>query len=150
MSATPVVGNYVDGWNAVRIPTSSAQEEIFQEKRYGVVDPMSLNIRCFTLEEAFYLMHELCLMEIDGFTVHGAWKAFNVSNAMFCMMYIAYRNYRKEGWIVQSGISYGTHFALYRGSPDEFHSEFLVYISDASLTWQTIQVMHILLLMLYI
>jgi hypothetical protein len=59
---------------------------------------------------------------------------------------VVYHHFRSEGLRIKSGFNYGGHFVLYDGSPEEFHSKYLVYIilseenQDTEVSWHTIQV----------
>lgn len=52
-----------------------------------------------------------------------------------------YQHFRGLGWRVKPGINYGAHFVLYRGSPAQFHSEYIVYLQTetTSPSWNIIQ-----------
>ena len=40
--------------------------------------------------------------------------------------------YEAKGWTVRGGLMYGCDYTLYRGSPDEYHSEYAVLVADAA------------------
>ncbi len=41
--------------------------------------------------------------------------------------YIVFERLRDSGWIVRSGLNYGTDFVLYRTSPETEHAEYTKY-----------------------
>ncbi len=45
----------------------------------------------------------------------------------FDVKYITYRDLRDRGYIVKSGLKFGSHFRVYRGKTDE-HSKWLVWV----------------------
>jgi tRNA-intron lyase len=56
--------------------------------------------------------------------------------------YKTYELLRDGGWVVRSGLNYGTDFVLYRNSPDTEHAEYAVVAIDGSagtdpdMTWR--------------
>lgn len=56
--------------------------------------------------------------------------------------YKTYELLRDGGWVVRSGLNYGTDFVLYRSTPDTEHAEFAVVAIDGStrvdtdMTWR--------------
>ncbi|CAH0473979.1 unnamed protein product [Peronospora belbahrii] len=69
------------------------------------------------------------------------WERFKSSSATFTKYFIIYQHFRRLGWIPRSGLNYGAHYTLYRGSAAEYHSEYVVYIQDDGKTssWNQIQ-----------
>lgn len=41
----------------------------------------------------------------------------------FADEYKVYRFFRLNGWVVKSGLNYGTDFILYQSSPEEEHAQ---------------------------
>ncbi len=42
-----------------------------------------------------------------------------------CNSYAAYHHFRNNGWVVKSGLKYGTNFVLYKDSPSHYHAEYV-------------------------
>jgi len=63
------------------------------------------------------------------------------TEAEFKRRYVAFAHFKEKGYVVKSGLQFGTDFLLYRGSPDEFHAEYcaLVLAPTDKVTWKRIK-----------
>ncbi|KAJ1993344.1 tRNA-splicing endonuclease subunit Sen2 [Coemansia spiralis] len=59
------------------------------------------------------------------------WRLYAIKSD-FVLKYAAYYYYRAKGWVVKSGIKFGTDFLLYRGGPSKAHSQYSVVVRHAS------------------
>ena len=72
------------------------------------------------------------------------YKNFESKNARFSSLWQVYRRLREAGWIVRSGLNYGTDYVLYRTSPDEEHAEYAVLVlalglpEDSQISWRRV------------
>lgn len=88
--------------------------------------------------EAFYLLGQGKLL-VQGFRDFDILHNEFEGGPMFPLQYKAYAALRNAGWIVRSGLNYGTDFVLYRSSPDVEHAEFAVLVMskrDQTTTWR--------------
>lgn len=51
-------------------------------------------------------------------------------DASFPSKHTVYQRLRQSGWVVRSGLNYGTDFVLYESSPDKEHAEYAVLVLD--------------------
>ena len=84
-------------------------------------------------EEAFYLVHELGDLEVFNLggkqcPANDLWKHFCEGNGRFVERYIAYRYFRKRGWVPKSGLKFGVDFLLYKEGPAVYHSSYAVVV----------------------
>lgn len=68
-----------------------------------------------TFEETFFLMYGLgCLrvIDLDGkfLSIGETWEYFCKEQKSFLHKYIAYHYFRSKGWVVKTGLKYGTDF----------------------------------------
>ncbi|KAI9013004.1 hypothetical protein BC832DRAFT_274837 [Gaertneriomyces semiglobifer] len=95
-------------------------------------------------EEAFFLAHCLGILAVkeseEGCILSAAelWKRQRNINSEttdvskeFAVRYAAYHYYRSRGWVVKSGIKFGTDFVLYKKGPIFRHSDFAVVVVPA-------------------
>lgn len=120
---------------------SSWQE--FCAKGYGVADLQlsgELPRRRLTMAEAFYAAAIARVLPING-SVSELWQRFCSQSDRFPREFAVYQHFRRLGWILKSGLNYGVHYVLYRGSAAEFHSDYLVYSHPETgpVSWHTIQ-----------
>eukprot|EP00659_Diplonema_papillatum_P000416 gene416-601_t len=49
--------------------------------------------------------------------------------------------YEGKGWVVKGGLMYGCDYVLYRGDPDQYHSEYAVWVAapSDSVSWMQLQ-----------
>lgn len=79
-------------------------------------------------EEAFYLAFETNLLDIidekDYFmSAEECWERFSITDPSFPFRFVVYNFYRRKGWVVRSGLKYGTDFVLYPSSgPTRHHA----------------------------
>ncbi|KAI8821735.1 uncharacterized protein EV422DRAFT_526711 [Fimicolochytrium jonesii] len=109
-------------------------------------------------EEAFFLAHGLGILGIISslsspslsphLTPQALWTALRaptltipsppspptLSPSDFALTYTAYHHYKSRGWVVKSGIKFGTHFVLYRRGPIFRHAEYAVVVVPTLLT----------------
>ncbi|XP_067135995.1 tRNA-splicing endonuclease subunit Sen2 [Centruroides vittatus] len=99
-------------------------------------------------EEAFFLSYGLgCLIVKESnkeLSISEMWKKFCwlALDGRFPCKYVAYHYFRSKGWIVKSGLKYGTDFVLYKDGPAFYHSTYCVVVrevssdfNEQSLTW---------------
>jgi tRNA-splicing endonuclease subunit Sen2 len=100
-------------------------------------------------EEALFLAHVAkCLHVYKGSGTSDAWaklvagvysplyyltgdelfNEFIKNNSLFLHRYLSYLNYRSKGWIVRSGIQFGSDFLLYQFHPTISHSCFALLL----------------------
>ncbi|ETL85586.1 tRNA-intron endonuclease [Phytophthora nicotianae] len=93
--------------------------------------------RHLSLPETYYAVIN-GLLPIDE-PLRELWERFNSLSVAFVRNFIVYQHFRHLDWIPKSGLNYGVHYVLYRGSATEFHSEYIVYVQDEASSWNTIQ-----------
>lgn len=141
----------------IKSPGSSPAESAPSPKESTeVVNQEHLNI---SLEEAFFLSYSLGCLNVycdDSETVlppssllslfrrHSYHPPRSLSvpaepDDPFMLSYVAYHHYRSVGWVVRSGIKFGTDYLLYNRGPAFSHAEFAVTIlpSYSSSYWQS-------------
>ncbi|DAZ95653.1 TPA: hypothetical protein N0F65_002282 [Lagenidium giganteum] len=98
-----------------------------------------------SLAEAYHAVTESQLVTMSP-SPADLWTQFSALTPSFVPHAVVQLHFRRLGWLLKSGLNYGAHFVLYRGSADEFHSEYMVYIqdgdthdSDVTCSWQVIQ-----------
>ncbi|KAI8897236.1 tRNA intron endonuclease [Globomyces pollinis-pini] len=88
-------------------------------------------------EEAFFLSYALNCLDVyqDGKMLSFAqqWSYYrNLSREVpkqeFAVRYAVYHYYRSKGWVVRSGILFGTDYVLYKKGPEYRHSDYAVFI----------------------
>ncbi|OWZ17782.1 TRNA-intron endonuclease [Phytophthora megakarya] len=96
--------------------------------------------RYLSLVETYYAAAIEEVLPVDE-PLRELWETFQRSSETFVTHFVVYQHFRHLGWIPKSGLNYGAHFALYRGSAAEFHSEYVVYVqeSENASSWNTIQ-----------
>ncbi|POM62913.1 tRNA-intron endonuclease [Phytophthora palmivora] len=96
--------------------------------------------RYLSLPETYYVAAIDGVLPMDE-PLRELWETFKRSSEEFARHFIVYQHFRCLGWIPKSGLNYGGHYALYRGSAAEFHSEYVVYVQDSenASSWNTIQ-----------
>jgi tRNA-intron lyase len=91
---------------------------------------------CLSYEEAFYLSYALGCLRIlkqqddSVLTNLDLWKHFSAKDEHFISKYIVYHKLRSEGWILKSGIKYGTDFLVYYKGPEYYHSSFSIIVKQ--------------------
>ncbi|KAH0564061.1 tRNA-splicing endonuclease subunit Sen2 [Cotesia glomerata] len=85
-----------------------------------------------SFEETFFLMFGLgCLQLMDYqdkvISIADAWTHFN-QDKLFLPRYIVYHYFRSKGWVVKSGLKYGSDFMLYKQGPPYYHASYLVVV----------------------
>lgn len=74
----------------------------------------------------------------------------------FPVMYTAYHHFRSKGWIVRSGIRYGSDFILYKDGPPFYHASYAVVVKPVkeqnlrdipvgnrpNFTWSSLAALH--------
>jgi tRNA-intron lyase len=101
-------------------------------------DSILIENLCLSYEEAFYLSYALgCLRILNGIddsvmTNSELWKFFSTKDDRFACKYIVYHKLRSTGWILKSGIKYGTDFLVYYKGPEQYHSSFSVIVKQLS------------------
>ncbi|KAL4169195.1 hypothetical protein KRP22_010118 [Phytophthora ramorum] len=96
--------------------------------------------RHLSLPEAYYAAAVDGVLPVDG-PLKDVWEQFESSSVTFTRHFAIYQHFRRLGWTPMSGLNYGAHYVLYRGSAAEFHSEYVVYVqsSEDASSWNTIQ-----------
>lgn len=88
-------------------------------------------------EEAFYLQHEEEVLEVrssletvvqKSYTSCELWNFFCEHDGDFIGKYVAYRYYKKQGWVPKSGLKFGVDFLLYKHGPAYYHSSYGVLV----------------------
>uniref|UniRef100_A0AAV1UWF8 tRNA-intron lyase n=1 Tax=Peronospora matthiolae TaxID=2874970 RepID=A0AAV1UWF8_9STRA len=97
--------------------------------------------RHLTLPEFYYLMAMDDVLPGGGVLLPDLWSRLASSSATFTRTFVIYQHFRRRGWIPRSGLNYGAHYVLYRGSAAAFHSEYIVYVQrDGEVSsWNSIQ-----------
>lgn len=108
-----------------------------------------VNARCSLVEAYFAMAVEgwlSCSSQADstiskGKSLGSVYEEFLRVSPCFDAHFVVYQHFRKRGWILRSGLNYGGHFVLYRGGINQFHSEYIVYISDSKnrVQWHVLQ-----------
>uniref|UniRef100_A0A1A9WKY1 tRNA-intron lyase n=1 Tax=Glossina brevipalpis TaxID=37001 RepID=A0A1A9WKY1_9MUSC len=87
-----------------------------------------------SLEEAFFLSYYLKVLRITN--IHGEkmeWLQMmhecEAINRKFSCHLAAYIYLKSKGWIVKSGLKFGSNFLIYRKGPRFYHASFAVLIS---------------------
>lgn len=91
------------------------------------------------LEETFFLSYALgCMTVTDSeanckLNLRQIWSTFcqlhcEKDHVQFTSYYAAYHYFRSKGWVVKSGIKYGSDFVLYKEGPEFYHSLFSVIV----------------------
>ncbi|OQR95486.1 hypothetical protein THRCLA_22134 [Thraustotheca clavata] len=128
-----------EGQSSVSVLITQENESFILDGRFGSIND---NI-CWLLPiESMYLA-SIERLEFEAMTVKMAWITFIKKDATFVSRYALYHHYRAQGWIVQSGLAYGTVYALYRFSPNQVHSEYLVHFDPANkpMSWSNMQML---------
>ena len=115
-------------------------------------------------EEKYLLMHEECMFlafaigtlrvfsspsKTTELSVKTLWNTLTDLNTYsslddpqsFHVRYAVYHYYRSNGWVVRSGVLFGTDFVLYKkGGPAKKHSDYAVWIvpKNHKVTWKTV------------
>ncbi|GAB9464437.1 Trna-intron endonuclease [Globisporangium polare] len=137
--------------------------ELFQLKAYGValaplpadadadgqsvaIKPMTRRTRVLSLPEAFYLLTTArCLTAPASLGSHSQiYERFSSASPAqhFQRHFVVQLHFRQLGWVLKSGLNYGSHYVLYRGAASEFHSEYIVYVKGSQkeqLSWGVVQ-----------
>lgn len=99
-------------------------------------------IKTLAFWEVHYLLHKGFLQVQDSDATLTSNDVFNLTREKMqklrldgaiwteCIL-TAYTRLRDAGWIVRSGLNYGTDFVLYRHSPETQHAEYAVRVVDA-------------------
>lgn len=61
-------------------------------------------------------------------TIDEMWTAFTRADKAFPMRYAVYHHYRTKGWVVKSGLKFGTDWVLYPVGPPFYHAQYTVLI----------------------
>ncbi|KPI41892.1 putative tRNA-splicing endonuclease subunit sen2 [Cyphellophora attinorum] len=142
----------------IKSPGSAAVETEKEEKHVEIKNEEHLTL---SMEETFFLSYGLGVLEVycdDSDTIlppssllslfrrHSYHPARSLSMAAepddpFMLSYAVYHHYRSAGWVVRSGIKFGTDYLLYNRGPAFSHAEFSVTIlpSYSDLYWQSTQ-----------
>jgi|UniRef100_K3WRN1 tRNA splicing endonuclease len=101
--------------------------------------------RLLSLAETFYVL----LTNTDGGVLAAPhalgshkqlWGAFSTTHPGFQRQFVVQYHFREQGWVLKSGLNYGAHHVLYRGAPDAYHSEYIVYVKEVQeLPWVVVQ-----------
>ncbi|XP_074594079.1 tRNA splicing endonuclease subunit 2 [Brevipalpus obovatus] len=94
---------------------------------------------CLGLEEVFFLSYALGCMNVTDprldrqLSLGEMWKTFcslhdPEDRSHFASYYAAYHYFRAKGWVVKSGIKYGSDFVAYKEGPAFFHSLFSIVV----------------------
>ncbi|KAJ3268763.1 hypothetical protein HDV01_002309 [Terramyces sp. JEL0728] len=131
------------------IPTYNAREfESLSEKKK--IDRLQLDkIRLQGVKEEFLLLPEECFflsfalgcLDLNGETklsIQQQWELF-CKDDQFPVRYAVYHHYRSQGYVVRSGILFGTDFVLYKQGPQYRHSDYCVWIVDAVVAKELIE-----------
>jgi len=91
------------------------------------------NMLYMTTVEAFFLSFGLgCLLITDNkmkvMNLEDMWECFCHQDVIFPYHYIAYHHFRSKGWVVKSGIKYGTTYVLYKVGPPFYHASYSVIV----------------------
>ncbi|XP_047502365.1 tRNA-splicing endonuclease subunit Sen2-like isoform X2 [Penaeus chinensis] len=78
-------------------------------------------------------------------TIDEMWTAFTRADKTFPIRYAVYHHYRTKGWVVKSGLKFGTDWVLYPVGPPFYHAQYTVLIQcvwsdtllrDDSISWR--------------
>ncbi|XP_046652091.1 tRNA-splicing endonuclease subunit Sen2-like isoform X1 [Daphnia pulicaria] len=93
------------------------------------------------LEEAFFLSYVVgCLqVKFQGIFLNldEIWKLFKKSTSNFLPRYLSYQHFRMAGWVVRSGIKFGTDFILYKQGPEFHHATYSVLVGNLNTVIET-------------
>ncbi|KAJ1722105.1 tRNA splicing endonuclease subunit sen2 [Coemansia erecta] len=83
--------------------------------------------------EVMFLLDSGCIEPRDSETGElcssaQLWKMYCVSERDFDIRYAAYYYYRSKGWVVRSGIKFGSDFLLYDRGPAHSHSRYSIVV----------------------
>jgi tRNA-splicing endonuclease subunit Sen2 len=129
----------------IKSPGSSPLADAKQEEPATPENQEHLNL---SLEEAFFLSYGVGVLEIycddsdavlppssllSLFRRHSYYPPRSLSIAAepddpFMLSYVVYHHYRSLGWVVRSGVKFGTDYLLYNRGPVFSHAEFAVMI----------------------
>lgn len=114
-------------------------ERLFGDGYFGRDIGLGLQL---SLPEALYLVEEnaLRVTEADGKTPVSAAALAERARGVepdFELRHALYRDLRRRGLVVKTGLKFGTHFRAYLGAPEEEHAPFLVHAvpRDRALAW---------------
>ncbi|KAK9104090.1 hypothetical protein Scep_020934 [Stephania cephalantha] len=112
---------------------ANLQSSLIQSETYGLLsDKQWFQL---SLEEAFYLSHDLKCLKIIGEDKcpkndDEVWQYMKSKKTMFPDFYKAYSHFRTKNWVVRSGSQYGVDYVAYRHHPTLVHSEYAVLVSS--------------------
>ncbi|KAJ3252804.1 hypothetical protein HK103_001138 [Boothiomyces macroporosus] len=82
-------------------------------------------------EECFFLSFALGCLDLyheKKLSIQEQWELFCKMDSQFPVRYAVYHHYRSQGYVVRSGILFGTDFVLYKQGPQYRHSDYCVWI----------------------
>ncbi|KAI9994851.1 hypothetical protein PInf_011689 [Phytophthora infestans] len=126
LSTLPVLSEAIE--KVPKVPAPNGDDTLAPKRR-----------RHLSLPETYYAaIHGALLIDEP---LRELWERFKSSSVTFARNFIVYQHFRRFGWVPKSGLNYGVHFVLYRGSATDYHSEYIVYVQDEdeSSSWNTIQ-----------
>ncbi|KAJ2260689.1 tRNA splicing endonuclease subunit sen2 [Coemansia sp. RSA 376] len=98
-----------------------------------VMEPMQLSFH-----DALFLCQLECLQVRDTqgteYTYESLWHLFCKvdRSSEFALKYAAYYYYRSKGWVVRSGLKFGSDFLLYAKGPAHSHAQYSVVVRHSS------------------
>ncbi|PRD29411.1 UNVERIFIED_CONTAM: tRNA-splicing endonuclease subunit Sen2 [Trichonephila clavipes] len=85
-----------------------------------------------TFQEAYFLSYGFgCLIVKDQdkfLNLAQLWSKMCDLSPDFAVMYTAYHHFRSKGWIVRSGLKFGTDYVLYKDGPPFYHATYSVLV----------------------
>ncbi|XP_053676181.1 uncharacterized protein LOC128726400 [Anopheles nili] len=101
----------------------------------NICNAVSSEPLCLFLEEAFFLMQELKLLELKTvfnkpIDIPEAFDKFRKAKRNFFVCYCAYLYLKSKNWIIKSGIKFGGDFVIYVRGPQFYHASYIVLIHD--------------------
>mmetsp|Transcript_11548 Transcript_11548/g.15735 ORF Transcript_11548/g.15735 Transcript_11548/m.15735 type:complete len:291 (-) Transcript_11548:143-1015(-) len=143
-----LVGRKIGGdWLGLKEERDIEALENEEEEGDGAFAPMEHNLVTFrfSLEEAFYLVHECGCLEVLSqstsdsqpsgavqleviMTEEQCYNSFRACQSGFVYLYVAFRHFRRKGWQPRSGLQFGTQLVLYRRHPSMAHSDYMVSV----------------------
>lgn len=150
----PETQKIIDDLYSSHSPTTESKSNVSQSSQL-LVNESQLNIEpsldrlikstgedeklCLGLEEVFFLSYALGCMNVTDprldrqLSLAEIWKTFCSLHdpqdpSQFASYYAAYHYFRAKGWVVKSGLKYGSDFVAYKEGPAFYHSLFSIVV----------------------
>lgn len=102
---------------------------------FGVVRvTKSIELRLMPEEEVYLATRGR--IRVDARDARASVRSRQKCPESFDRRYAVYEKMRDKGYVVKSGLQFGTDYLLYRGTPDEYHAEYCCSVVDGKMTWR--------------